>query len=544
MKKSVLHLFLWMILLAILVGCATVDLPSTVTTVTTDPSTTAMPTQPTPASTTTLPTLPTTAPSTAPTTQPTQPPTEPTQPAFPEELENNVYLGWMDSGFCERMTGKMMITVVFLSDSVSAWSDAEVAAMKATLDADLPKLSEEAASYGTRLEVEVNYLVSKIGISYNQNDPNMLWARSALMAHGLAQAYTNAVFLENHYGVDSAPVVFILNREGRAYAATASGGDQFEYVLMYSSEPRAIRHELCHVYGAIDFYLPDETQEAAEEFLPESIMLDSRTGVVDELTAYLIGWTDVLGPKAEAFLRATNHITEEYLMDSVQGDQMTGYGTKRFDDCTYTGDMVRGVPHGEGTCVWDNGVEYTGGWDNGQMSGYGEISRPDGYSYKGQWKDGQYDGTGTLVYPGGKETYTGEFSKGQRHGQGTHVFSNGDTYTGDWVNGIWSGQGKYTWKTGEVYEGGWLNALRHGQGTMTWTDGSYYTGDWVNGKRTGNGVLYYGSTSERYEGEFKNDKRHGSGTVYKADGTVIKGTWENDKLVQEEPGEPNDEATP
>ena len=538
MKKSILHIFVWIVLLAVLAGCSFTDAPSTVPTTVTNPTTTARPTtQPTVTPTTTQPTVPTTAPTTAPTTVPT----EPAKPAFPEELKNNVYLNWMNSGFCETMTGKLMVTVVFLSDSVSAWSADEVTAMKATLDADLPKLASEATGYGAQLELKVNYLESKIGIAYDQYDPNLLWARSALMSHGLAQAYTNATFLENYYQVDSAPVVFILNREGRAYATTTSGGSQFEYVVMYSSEPKAIRHELCHVFGAIDFYLPDETQAAAEQLLPESIMLDSRTGVVDELTAYLIGWTDVLGPKAEAFLYATNHITEEYLMESIQGDMMTGYGTKRFDDCTYTGDMVRGVPHGEGTCVWDNGITYTGGWDNGQMSGYGEISKPDGYSYKGQWKDGQYSGTGTLVYSGGKESYTGEFRSGLRHGKGTHVYSNGDTYTGDWVDGKIEGQGKFIWKSGEVYEGTWVNGRRQGQGTMTWTDGSYYTGTWVSNRRSGTGVLYYGSTGDRYEGEFKNDKRHGSGTFYKADGTVTKGTWENDKLVQEEPSEPSEE---
>lgn len=496
-------------------------------------------------------TLPTTIPGTLPTeppvapTVPVVPPTEPSSPEqdqFPEELKNNVYLRWMNTGFCEEMTGSMMITVIFLSDAVSAWTPSEVASMKETLDQDIPKLATEAAGYGAQLDINVTYMESKIGIAYDENDPSRMWARYSLMSLGLAQAFTNASFLENRYQVDSAPVVYILNREGRAFASTVSGGSQFEYVLMYSSEPGAIRHELCHVFGAIDFYLPQETLDAAETYMPESLMLNSRNGVVDELTAFLIGWTDRLGEKAEEFLRATNHITEEYLMESIKGDQLTGYGTKRFEDCTYTGNMVSGMPHGEGTCIWDNGTEYTGSWEHGQMHGYGEISKPDGYSYKGQWKDSQYDGEGTLVYPGGKETYTGQFRKGLRHGQGTHHFANGDTYTGEWSGGIWHGQGTYTWKTGEVYEGQWSMAIRHGKGTMTWPDGSYYTGDWASGKRNGQGVLYYASSGSRYEGEFKNDKRHGTGMLYMADGTVKKGRWENDKLVEEynEPETPDD----
>ena len=470
---------------------------------------------PTTAQTPTSTVVPPTSIPTQPTTVPTQPPTEPTVPTepgpepFPKELENNVYLGMMGTGFCEEMTGTMMVTIVFLSDSISSWDTASIAAAKEQFDQDLPKLESNAETYGAQLDVQITYLESKILQAQDKSDASLFWAKSALDKHGIGKGIKDATYLENHYNADSAPVVFVLNREGRAYAVTTTdASDTFEYVVMYSSALTSIRHELCHLHGAMDFYFPQETVEASNQYLSNSIMLESVNGIVDELTAYVIGWTDTLLPNAEAFLRATNHITQEYLEQTNQENMMTGYGTKRFDGCTYTGYMLAGMPHGEGTCVWDVGVVYTGSWVNGLRSGYGEQTEPSGTVYKGQWVNDVIQGEGTLYYSDGKQVYTGQFENGLPHGQGTRTFANGDVYSGQWKNGIRDGEGTYTWATGEVY-----------------------TGAWVNGKRTGYGVLTYANGS-RYEGEFKDDKRHGQGTYYDANGNVTEGVWNNDVLTK------------
>jgi adenylate kinase family enzyme len=49
----------------------------------------------------------------------------------------------------------------------------------------------------------------------------------------------------------------------------------------------------------------------------------------------------------------------------------------------------------------------------------------------------------------GKQTYTGEFLKGNFHGSGYMEYENGDTYEGDWVHGRREGNGLYTW-TGKL----------------------------------------------------------------------------------------------
>ena len=461
------------LLLTLLSGCTE---PSASTPPITQPTTNPIVEPTTPPTDPTEPTTPPTDPTTPP--QPTDPEPDP----FPAELADNVYLSMKGTGYCEQMTGDVMVTVIFLSDSISSWTADGIAEAKAFLDEDIPKLEDDAARYGAELNVEITYLESKILMAQDPGDQLLFWAKTALDKHGLSQALSDPTYLEKHYNVDSAPVVFVLNREGRPYAITNTTGEEtFEYVVMYSSAYVSIRHELCHTHGAMDFYFPQETVDAANQYLSESLMLNSANGSVDDLTAYLIGWTDTLLPNAEAFLRAVNHLTQADIVESNQENMMTGYGTKEFNGCTYTGYLLSGLPHGEGTCVWDVGVVYTGQWTNGKRNGYGEQTEANGTVYKGEWVNDMIQGQGTVIYA-----------------------------------------------SGEVYSGEWKNGVMDGQGTYTWNNGVTYTGGWVNGKRTGYGVLIYADGS-RHEGEFYNNKRHGEGTYYDADGNIKQqGVWEND----------------
>ena len=53
-------------------------------------------------------------------------------------------------------------------------------------------------------------------------------------------------------------------------------------------------------------------------------------------------------------------------------------------------------------------------------------------------------------------TYIGETnSKGQRHGQGTLTFADGETYTGAFRDGKANGQGTMTYAGGITYSGQW-----------------------------------------------------------------------------------------
>ena len=63
-----------------------------------------------------------------------------------------------------------------------------------------------------------------------------------------------------------------------------------------------------------------------------------------------------------------------------------------------------------------------------------------GHTYIGEFKDGERNGQGTYTYPNG-DKYVGEFKDGKHNGQGTHTFANGNKYVGELKDGKYNGQG-------------------------------------------------------------------------------------------------------
>ena len=86
------------------------------------------------------------------------------------------------------------------------------------------------------------------------------------------------------------------------------------------------------------------------------------------------------------------------------------------------------------------------------------------------------------------ESYYGEFSGNQFHGQGTYNFSDGDKYVGAFEDGQMHGQGTYTHASGDTsdpnlkYVGSYRNGYRNGQGTLNKRDGTVLVGNFVDGQ--------------------------------------------------------------
>lgn len=88
--------------------------------------------------------------------------------------------------------------------------------------------------------------------------------------------------------------------------------------------------------------------------------------------------------------------------------------------------------------------------------------------YDGEILHGLPHGQGTKIYHN-NTAYTGTFCLGQRHGHGTMTYSTGDTYTGSWSHGLRSGHGEYLEAaTGNKYIGNWKEDKKSGEGTTYW----------------------------------------------------------------------------
>jgi len=65
----------------------------------------------------------------------------------------------------------------------------------------------------------------------------------------------------------------------------------------------------------------------------------------------------------------------------------------------YTGEVINGVPNGQGKGVYYEltyPTTYEGSWKDGLPNGYGEITTNNGVSYKGSWKDSYTTQNGTF----------------------------------------------------------------------------------------------------------------------------------------------------
>ena len=336
-------------------------------------------------------------------------------PNLPQTYRNNLYVDSRMYGGCMSLTGDVHITVVFADDGTAAWTAAAQTREKEKYQAAAELVKKAARSYGETVNIRFSYLTAKVSgtPSLSGNDE---WVERAIKAAGLpARAQMNDT-LERQYGVKEAPVIFAVNHTGRAFATPNGGG---EHIVLHATD-EAFCHELYHLFGAEDFYFPDDVAQIARDVFGKSVMLDSGEQTVDSLTAYLIGWTDTPGRKALHFLEKTNHITREKLSEEYKKEIYTGY-VKNRDMGTYifTGNLKDGSPT-DGKCVY--------------------------------------------VYDSGAR-YDGTIQGGQFHGKGKYIWNNGDSYDGDWVHGERTGKGTYVWKSGGKYVGEWKDSERQGQGT-------------------------------------------------------------------------------
>ena len=370
-------------------------------------------------------------------------------------LDGHLFLQYKDKGNCETLSGEVSILLVFVSDSESSWDSASREQAEKELCREMIRVMDYAKGYDVPLSLLYGEWDISVGVDVESNNSGD-WEAPVCAAMGFQSIYDLQMALERDWGVASAPIVFVLNKPGRAAAYSSCYDDAEEYLTVYSSDYGALCHELLHLYGARDYYYPMAVSDAATTYLTDSIMSTGKT--VDRLTAYTVGWTKSPGRQAISFLRAVAHLTQKDLDDAAQAEQITGYGTKYYaDGGIYIGYMEFGTPVGQGEYYSASGNVYKGEFQNGKFHGYGVYTYADGGVYRGYFADGSFHGTGTMTW------------------------SNGDRYQGEYQNGVRSGWGIYWWSMGDRYEGGFQNGKLHGYGTYYYASGKVKSGYWEQG---------------------------------------------------------------
>ena len=444
-------------------------------------------------------------------------------PSVPEELREHVFLEGRDMGSCLKLCGKAAFLCVFVTDGESTWTEDEMEAAKLAFGNAASLITAEAERYGAETQVVIAYTEGEIDDPAASDSVDRLLEKAGYGSESIAiEKITKDAQAEN------GAVVLCYNSDERSFAQMGLSEFANERMTLYGADAHTFAHEALHLFGAMDLYYPDEVEKAAVDALGDSIMREN-SDVVDSLTAYLVGWTNLIGDDALRFLRETLYLTTEQLDAAFADETYTGYvENKNIANYVYTGYVKSGIPDGKGRMLFENGDVYEGDFVFGKEHGNGVFTWANGDVYEGGFENGCPEGQGRLTWVSG-DVYEGDFTVGTRTGYGKLAFANGDVYEGDFVDGVMEGQGKLTWVSGDVYEGNFVDG-RTDKGTLAYVGGDVYEGTLVNGAMDGYGI-YTWTNGNVYEGYFENGVMNGTGTFTYSYGAVVTGTWENGRYV-------------
>ena len=376
-------------------------------------------------------------------------------PNLDKSYDSHVFLASRGYGDSFSLTGDVVVNIVFVNDPEAQWTDAGRSNVMLQIMSQTIMLKEAAAEYGAELNLNPTYHYVTVDVVYDAENYHE-WAEAVLQEMGYTADNASSLAKKNR-NVKEAPYMFCTPRDGRSFARAVEKDGVFEYGILYA-DGAAYAHELSHLFGAEDFYYPEQVKALAEDCFGKSIMLDSADHIFDSLTAYLVGWTDEVSEEALRFLDETAWITKDIRQQQYREETITGSGTRKLGEHTYTGQLKKGIPHGEG-----------------------KLELASGDVYEGQFRQGVFHGYGKYTYAGGN-IYEGQFFDGNKQGTGKYSWANGDVYEGEFFEGLLRGTGRYTWADGTYYEGEFENGKFHGQGKQVAPDGRVLTGRWENGE--------------------------------------------------------------
>lgn len=477
----------------------------------------------------------------------------------------HILLRQKNQGACGELTGAVDVLAVFVSAPGAPWTEEAIALRQQELRRALYDLQNDAGRYQVPLQLQLRFYTAAAERCHRLGDANQeAWVAqcvgSALQLTGTnPDVFHSAAWTAQHAtlpGTENTggyftgkPLLLIQNFEALAFADPRT--DQAaETAFLYAGQTAGmIRHELLHLFGAADLGTVPEMAQLTRAYFTDSVMLSAaNTAPVDDVTAYLIGWLPNQSRAMRDYFSATAHLTEEDLLRPAPGG-VTGFGDKGYEQSSFRGDLVDGMPHGCGRMTWQSGSVYTGEFEGGKCTGrgvlvWGEGSEQPGALYTGEFKDNVRTGYGTHVWPakpgGEKETaslYTGEFKDGSCTGFGTCRHAGGNVFSGEMENCSPKGQGVRRWIDGSLDTGLFDGWKLQGVGTRTWGKdsawaGNLYAGEFEADACAGLGTLRF-TNGNLYTGEVAAAAPKGQGTRRWPDGTLDTGMFDGWKLQGE-----------
>lgn len=229
-------------------------------------------------------------------------------------------------GNCRTLEGKPYVVVIYLDDCESSWTESGVLNFNQTLvQPALDFLEEHASRWGVRLDLEMGYYATyghpnrpvkyngRVGRFLENNDYSRDILDQAAMSLGFSSKEDMHDQLVEYSGREQIAYLIMLNKGGRSYTIaydeeTAGGSDRYklEYCVIfagfeddsYDSASDTVAHEMLHLFGADDYYMPDSRKALAQKYYPDDLMLCAKSDLkyfdLGDYTAYCVGWTDTV----------------------------------------------------------------------------------------------------------------------------------------------------------------------------------------------------------------------------------------------------------
>lgn len=191
------------------------------------------------------------------------------------------------------------------------------------------------------------------------------------------------------------------------------------------------------------------------------------------------------------------------------------------------------VVDGEGRFTYPSGDEYEGQFSRGQRHGEGTFwhkgLRPS--TYHGQWIKDVRQGLGRTEWMRSGAIHEGAYAQDRMSGPGKMTLTSGACYDGEFLKDLFHGEGSIQNSDSSWYKGQWCTGQHHGFGNQSLADGTEYSGRFVEGLPHGNGSLARPSGT-LYVGQFASGREHGNGTLKDPGGRTRLGLWNEGKFVR------------
>lgn len=246
----------------------------------------------------------------------------------PNKLQPEV--SGMNTGSAKKLTGKCLFVNIFISDEEASFKDGEQSECIEQLTTALDYLSEQAGKYG--VSFEAIYDKPDINIDYRadfsfpifQSDSEAEhheWARKIL--DEVFDAYDLETVIKS-YDADNVSYIFYIRNDTSIFAITEGMISSYDkeiavvggvprlwhvgsagYIEKEGADILIYERNILELFGAKSL---DTKQHLAlaEEMFPSEIMLYKdmlrKDATIDELTAYLIGWSDELDEQYHVFI--------------------------------------------------------------------------------------------------------------------------------------------------------------------------------------------------------------------------------------------------